>query len=130
VARKLHTLVHFHGKPVSIVRDIGIEFTSRAILECADKNKIEWHHIDPDKPQQDGFIESFSGSLRDELLNEELFGSMADARWKLRSGVTITTMSGPTDRWEIGRLHKRVEPSGRTRPSCLTRLCRRPGHRI
>ena len=34
-------------------------------------------------PQQNGFIESFNGSLRDELLNEELFDSLADARRKL-----------------------------------------------
>jgi putative transposase len=33
--------------------------------------------------QQNGVIESVKGSLRDELLNEELFGSLADARWKL-----------------------------------------------
>ena len=61
----------------------GTEFTSRAILEWAGKNKVEWHYIDPGKPQQNGFIESFNGSLRDELLNEELFDSLADARRKL-----------------------------------------------
>lgn len=61
----------------------GTEFTSRAILQWASKNKVEWHYIDPGKPQQNGFIESFNGSLRDELLNEELFDSLADARRKL-----------------------------------------------
>jgi len=61
----------------------GTEFTSRAILEWAGKNKVECHYIDPGKPQQNGFIESFNGSLRDELLNEELFDSLADARRKL-----------------------------------------------
>jgi putative transposase len=34
------------------------------------QNQIEWHYIDPGKPQQNGFIESFNGSLRDEFLNE------------------------------------------------------------
>jgi putative transposase len=42
------------------------------------QNEIEWHYIDPGKPQQNGFIESFNGSLRDEFLNEELFDSLAD----------------------------------------------------
>ena len=42
-----------------------------------------WYDIDPGKPQQNAFIESFNGSLRDELLNEELFDSLADARRKL-----------------------------------------------
>ncbi|WP_143542922.1 integrase core domain-containing protein, partial [Cereibacter azotoformans] len=37
----------------------------------------------PGKPQQNGYIESFNGSLRDECLNEEIFDSLADARRKL-----------------------------------------------
>ena len=40
-------------------------------------------YIQPGKPQQNAFIESFNGSLRDELLNEELFDSLEDARRKL-----------------------------------------------
>jgi len=83
VARELDTLVRLYGKPAYIVSDNGTEFTSRAILEWAGKNKVEWHYIDPGKPQQNGFIEPFNGSLRDELLNEELFDSLADARRKL-----------------------------------------------
>ncbi len=43
----------------------------------------EWHYIDPGKPQQNGFIESFNGCLRDECLNDEIFDSLADARRKL-----------------------------------------------
>lgn len=83
VARELDTLVRLYGKPACIVSDNGTEFTSRAILKWASENKVEWHYIDPGKPQQNAFIESFNGSLRDELLNEELFDSLADARRKL-----------------------------------------------
>jgi putative transposase len=83
VARKLDALVRLYGKPACIVSDNGTEFTSRAILRWASENKVEWHYIDPGKPQQNAFIESFNGSLRDELLNEELFDSLADARRKL-----------------------------------------------
>ncbi|MFX0547536.1 integrase core domain-containing protein, partial [Roseovarius sp. S1116L3] len=61
----------------------GAEFISRAILKWANENDVDWHYIDPGKPQQDAFIESFNGSLRDELLNEELFDSLDDARRKL-----------------------------------------------
>ncbi len=39
---------------------------------------MDWHYIDPGKPQQNAFIESFNGSLRDELLNEELFENLED----------------------------------------------------
>ena len=41
---------------------------------------MEWHYIAPGKPQQNAFIESFNGRLRDELLNETLFGSLSHAR--------------------------------------------------
>jgi putative transposase len=83
VARELDALVRIYGKPASIVSDNGTEFTSRAILKWANENKVDWHYIDPGKPQQNAFIESFNGSLRDECLNEEMFDSLDDARRKL-----------------------------------------------
>ena len=83
VARELDALVRLYGKPKSIVSDNGTEFTSRAILRWADQNGVAWHYIDPGKPTQNAFIESFNGSLRDELLNEEIFDTLDDARWKL-----------------------------------------------
>ncbi|WP_323042712.1 IS3 family transposase [Gemmobacter sp.] len=83
VARELDALVRIYGKPACIVSDNGTEFTSKAILKWANENGVEWHYIDPGRPQQNGFIESFNGSLRDECLNEEIFDSLADARRKL-----------------------------------------------
>ena len=83
VARELDALVRVYGKPACIVSDNGTEFTSRAILKWAGDNDVAWHYIDPGKPQQNGFIESFNGSLRDELLNEEIFDTLDDARRKL-----------------------------------------------
>ncbi|WP_120222877.1 IS3 family transposase [Sulfitobacter guttiformis] len=83
VARELDALVRICGKRACIVSDNGTEFTSRAILKWAGDNDVDWHYIDPGKPQQNGFIESFNGSLRDELLNEEIFDTLDDARRKL-----------------------------------------------
>ena len=83
VARELSSLIRIYGKPGCIVSDNGTEFTSRAILKWADENEVPWHYIDPGKPQQNAFVESFNGSLRDELLNEEIFDSLDDARRKL-----------------------------------------------
>ena len=83
VARELDALVRVYGKPACIVSDNGTEFTSRAILKWAGDNDVDWHYIDPGKPQQNAFIESFNGSLRDELLNEEIFDTLDDARRKL-----------------------------------------------
>ncbi|MBL3610577.1 IS3 family transposase [Rhodovulum sulfidophilum] len=83
VARELDALVRIYGKPTCIVSDNGTEFTSKAILKWANDNGVEWHYIAPGKPQQNGYIESFNGSLRDECLNEEIFDSLADARRRL-----------------------------------------------
>lgn len=80
VARELARLVADRGRPRMIVSDNGSEFTSNAILAWTDQNRVEWHSIAPGKPMQNGFIESFNGRLRDELRNETLFTSLAQAR--------------------------------------------------
>jgi putative transposase len=80
VARELDQLIAERGRPKMIVSDNGSEFTSNAILAWADRTRIEWHYIAPGKPMQNAFIESFNGRLRDELLNETLFSSLAQAR--------------------------------------------------
>lgn len=71
-------------RPQSIVSDNGTEFTSMAIPSWSQETQVEWHYIAPGKPTQNAFIESFHGRLRDELLNETLFASLADARVALR----------------------------------------------
>lgn len=43
-------------------------------MKWANDHKVEWHYIDLGKPQPNGYIESFNGSLRDECLNEEIVG--------------------------------------------------------
>jgi len=48
------------------------------------ERKIEWHYIAPGKPMQNGFVESFNGRMRDELLNETMFRNMAHARAVIR----------------------------------------------
>lgn len=83
VARELTAMIRIYGKPDCIVSDNGTEFTSTAILKWAGDAGVAWHYIDPGKPQQNGLIESFNGSLRDECLNEEIFDSLGDARQKL-----------------------------------------------
>jgi putative transposase len=80
VARELDRLMIERGKPKMIVSDNGSELTSNAILTWADQARVDWHYIAPGKPMQNAFIESFNGRLRDELLNETLFSSLAQAR--------------------------------------------------
>ena len=96
VARELDRLMIERGKPRMVVSDNGSEFTSNAILTWADQSRVKWHYIAPGKPMQNGFIESFNGRLRDELLNETLFTSLAQARVALACWRTDYNDSGPT----------------------------------
>jgi putative transposase len=79
VARELHQIITERGMPKTIVSDNGTEFTSMAILKWVQETGIDWHYIAPGQPQQNGFIESFNGKLRDECLNETPFGTLRDA---------------------------------------------------
>ncbi|CAN7259966.1 IS3 family transposase [Pararhizobium sp. LjRoot235] len=80
VARELTTLIERRGKPGMIVSDNGTELTSNAILAWSRDHKVEWHYIAPGKPMQNGYVESFNGRMRDELLNESLFFGLDHAR--------------------------------------------------
>ena len=80
-----------------IVSDNGTEFTSNAVLAWQEELGIEWHYIAPGKPMQNGFVESFNGRLRDELLNETLFPSLHHARVTPAAQAARTiTLNGPT----------------------------------
>lgn len=86
--RELDALVARRGRPAVIVSDNGTEMTSRAVLDWTNRTGVAWHYIAPGKPQQNGFVESFNGRLRDECLNEEVFATLAEARavierWRL-----------------------------------------------
>lgn len=85
VARELDAAIGSRKKPAMIISDNGTEFTSMAILKWSQEVQIEWHYIAPGKPQQNTFIESFNGKLRDELLNEILFTSLDHAREVLKA---------------------------------------------
>lgn len=87
VARELSAIVARRGKPGMIVSDNGTELTSNAILTWSADMKIAWHYIAPGKPTQNGYVESFNGRMRDELLNESLFLGLADARTAIAAWI-------------------------------------------
>src|SRR5258708_29143010 len=84
VARELDIVIAARGRPLTCVSDNGTELTSMAILRWSQETRVEWHYIAPGKPTQNAFVESFNGRLRDELLNETLFTSLAQVRVALR----------------------------------------------
>jgi transposase InsO family protein len=95
VARELSVIVGSRGKPDMIVSGHGTEFTSNAILGWAEQHGIAWHYIAPGKPMQNGYIESFNGRMRDELLNESLFLDLNQARDIIRAWVADYNTSRP-----------------------------------
>jgi putative transposase len=80
VIRELDAAIRQRGKPKAIVSDNGTELTSRAVLIWALEQGINWHYIQPGRPQQNGFTESLNGRLRDEFLNQHWFTSLREAQ--------------------------------------------------
>lgn len=79
-ARKLDDLIARRAKPKTIVSDNGTEMTSMTVLNWCQQTHVEWHYIAPGKPMENGFVENFNVSFRDECLNETLFTSLAQDR--------------------------------------------------
>jgi putative transposase len=80
VACELNAVVARRSRPAACVSDNGTEVTSMAILKWSQEMRVAWHYIAPGKPQQNAFVKSFIGRLRDECLEETLFSSLGEAR--------------------------------------------------
>ena len=72
--------------------------TSRAILEWTNRTGLAWHYIAPGKPQQNGFVESFNGKLRDECPKRRSSPASPRPAPSSSAGGSTTTSSGPTRR--------------------------------
>jgi len=121
VARELTPLIESRGKPQLIVSDNGTEFTSNAILRWSKEHQIEWHYIAPGKPMQNGYIESFNGRMRDELLNESLFFDLDQARQIISGWVADYNTMRPHSSIGYRTPAAYAQSSHRNRPSrCAT----------
>lgn len=80
VVRVLERVAQERGLPEAIQVDNGPEFISRVVDQWAYANGVALHFIDPGKPVQNAFIESFNGKFRDECLNQNWHTGLEDAR--------------------------------------------------
>ena len=80
VTRLLDQAAIFRGYAIAVRTDNGPEFTSRAFLAWTTLHGIRHILIQPGRPMQNGYIESFNGKFRDECLNEQWFQSLPQAR--------------------------------------------------
>jgi putative transposase len=85
VRRVLDRIARERGLPEAIVVDNGPEFRGRALAAWSEERGVRLEFIQPGKPVQNAYIESFNGRLRDECLNANWFTSLSDARRKIET---------------------------------------------
>jgi len=80
VLRVLARLFVQHGTPEYIRSDNGSEFTAKAVRGWLERIGVQTLYIEPGSPWENGYVESFNGKLRDELLNGEIFYNLWEAK--------------------------------------------------
>ena len=85
VLEQLYNLFILRGVPEHIRSDNGPEFTARAVRKWLDRLGVKTLFIEPGSPWENGYIESFNGKLRDELLNREVFDTLLEAQVLIES---------------------------------------------
>lgn len=85
ITRFLDDLALRTGLPKEIVLDNGPEGTSKAMFDWSEKTGVRLRFIEPGKPVQNAFVESFNGKIRDECLNLHWFRSLNHAREEIES---------------------------------------------
>ena len=98
VILSLQYLFAVRGAPVHIRSDNGPEFVAKAIQKWLGRSSVGTLYLKKASPWENGYVESFNGKLRDELLNGELFLSLAEARYVL-------------DEWRLDYNHRRPHSS-------------------
>ena len=80
VLERLAWLFATRGVPEHIRSDNGPEFTAKAVREWLEKVGVKTLFIEPGSPWENGYVESFNGKLRDELLDREIFDTLLEAK--------------------------------------------------
>ena len=94
----LQYLFAVRGAPQHIRSDNGPEFVAKAVCRWLERADVKTLFVAKGSPWENGYVESFNGTLRDELLNREIFLSMEEARWVI-------------DRWRLDYNHHRIHSS-------------------
>ena len=95
VRRVLDRVAAERGLPEAIVLDNGPEFRGRALAAWSEERGVRLEFIQPGKPVQNAYVESFNGRLRDECLNANWFTSLKDARRKIETWRQDYNQQGP-----------------------------------
>ena len=111
----LRYLFQVRGCPTYIRSDNGSEFIAEAVKTFLDNSGVETLYIEPGSPWENGYIESFNARMRDELLEGELFLSLAELKYVV-------------ERWRMDYNHYRPHSSlGYQNPATYAQQCRDMG---
>ncbi len=83
----LESLKAKQALPKHFILDNGAEFANRVFIDWCSKNNISVHFIDPGKPVQNAYIESFNGKFRTEFLKQERFKNIESVRSRLKTWI-------------------------------------------
>lgn len=107
VIEALSELMLVRGVPGHIRSDNGPEFTAKAVREWLGRVGARTLYIEPGAPRENGYIESFNGKLRGELLDREVFYTLLEVKVLPSSTDGSTIVSGLTALWATDRRHPR-----------------------
>ena len=128
VTRLLDRAALFRGYPVAVRTDNGPEFTSRAFMGWAQAHGIRHILIEPGRPMQNGYIESFNGKFRDECLNEQWFQDLQQARSAIKiwrqdyNEVRPHSSCGRVPPAKFAELHRQHAGDAARTPSTTTEI--------
>lgn len=108
VLHRLSELFVQHGVPEHIRSDNGPEFAAKAVREWLRRVGVQTLFIEPGSPRENGYVESFNGKLRDELLNGGIFETRWEATVLIERWRAPTTRFVRTARWAIN--HRLLRP--------------------
>ena len=109
VLERLSDLFICRGVPAYLRSDNGPEFTAKRVRQWLTRVGVRTLFIEPGSPWENGYIESFNGKLRDELLDREIFDTLLEAKVLIERWRRETTPCVLTVRWVIDPRHpKRV----------------------
>ena len=105
VIRELSQLIEWRGAPQQIRVDNGPEFIAYALAEWCEEQGIHLNFIQPGKPSQNGFVERFNRSYREEILDAHWFTSLEEVRQLTHQWIGIYNHDRPHE--ALGNLSPR-----------------------
>ena len=99
VLARLASLMTYRGVPRYIRSDNGPEFTAEAVRDWLKKIGVNTLFIEPGSPWENGYVESFNGKLRDELLNREIFYTLFEAKVMAEDFRELYNEKRPHEAW-------------------------------